>query len=344
MIRSTMAVLLSAGLLCGHTLGQSDVRRPTESPLLSASDDIAAIEFWAAPPAELDLLGRFEAVLEVRADASVRVDRWNVRDALGTALLVTVLEASEVQRVSRLDGEPGEWFGRYALLVEPLVDGEVVLGPIRLEYLVDPDPRSDPTQIAPTRVVVETDRISLPVRGPGGELPAYGAAAKGAVEADRPFNWRVVLVSGLVVGVAGPAVAALALASRTATRRRREDAPAECMQVIESLERVASSADDHAISVNGANLAAETVTAIRAMLEIVYRLPASTMTGPELVSSGELRGVLSADAFEQLRHLVEATEQARFAGATLDRQQSLELLASAKAVVQAVEAQRRAMS
>ncbi len=138
-----------------------------------------------SPAARLELLGRFEGVVEVRADAGVRIDNWSIDDAMGDSMLVTVLDANPLER------EFGDWYGRYEVIVEPLVDGQVTVGPLMLTYLVDPDPeatRRNYSRERATDVGLSRIEVASPGRGP------TPAAAKDPVEADRAFAWRSVLM------------------------------------------------------------------------------------------------------------------------------------------------------
>lgn len=315
------------------------VERPAGEPLLRAEDEMAIVEAWAELPAgPMDLLGRFEAVVEVRADASVRIENWSIDDAFGDAMLVTVVEAQRLERV-----ELGGWFGRYAVVVEPLVDGEVSFGPLRLSYLVDPDPEADPTQLEPTRTGIESDAITLEVRGPGGEVPERPRQAKAAIEPEKPFDWRPLLIGGAALGVVLPIGAALVMAARTSKRRRRSDAPERCAEELEALRRVVRAGAPSGLGVDSAAVAGEVMQSVRAMLDDAYGLSTRNLSGPEMIKDARVRSVLSADALEWLGEVVESTEGARFAGASFDAQGAERVIESAAALARAVGSQRRAM-
>jgi hypothetical protein len=332
---------IAGGLwLAATAAAEPVVRRPVGEPILRAEDDRATIEAWAELPTEpMDLLGRFEAVVEVRADAGVRIDGWTIDDAFGDALLVTVIEAQELERGDELGG----WFGRYAVLVEPLIDGDVGFGPLRLSYLVDPDPETDPTQLEPVRTRIESEALGLVVRGPGGELPGQPSGAKSPIEPERPFDWRIVLIAGAASGVVLPTLAALVLAARTSRKRTRNEAPQECEAKLDALERVVGAAEPGGLGVNGAAVANEVMDAVREMLDDAYRLGARALSGPELVANDRVRLVLSAQACERLEDLVEASEGVRFAGRTIDAAEAAAMIDGARALARAVASQRRAM-
>jgi hypothetical protein len=76
------------------------------------------------------------------------------------------------------------------------------------------------------------------------------------------------------------------------------------------------------------------------MLDESLGLRCRAMSGPELLESRDLRGVLSADAFDHLKGLVERTESVRFAGGTLDEQQAHDLIACARRLALAVQVQQ----
>jgi len=344
------AMTAVAGLLAlaaggAAALADGGVLRPQGEALLSAQDDLASIELWAMPgPGELDLLGRFEAVLEVRADASVRVDRWSIADALGESMLVTVVESEPLENRSALGGELGGWFGRYALLVEPLVEGEVELGPLRLVYLIDPDREANPTQLEAERRVLQSEGLALVVRGPGGVVVDRPAGAKGALDAERPFEWRHVLIAGVAMGVIGPVLAAGLLAARATRRQSRDGAPAACIETLDALERVIGAATGSELGVNGSALAGEALGAVRVMLDSVFGLGTRAQSGTEMVACPRLRSVLSADACDRLGVLVEASERARFAGAAMSADEARAMLEAARAVARGVDSQRRVMA
>jgi len=316
------------------------VRRPAGEPNLRAEDDRATIEVWAdLPTAPMDLLGRFEAVVEVRADAGVRIDGWSIDDVFGDALLVTVVEAIELERGDQLSG----WFGRYAVLVEPLIDGELNFGPLRLSYLVDPDLESDPTQLEPVRTRIESEALGLVVRGPGGALPVKPSGAKSPIQPESAFDWRFVLIAGAASGVVLPTLAALVLAARTSKRRTRTDAPQECEAKLDALERVVGAAEPGGLGVNGAAVANEVIDAVRTMLDDAFGLGARNLSGSELVTSDRVRSVLSAQACERLEELVQASEGVRFASRTIDQAEAAGMIECARALARAVDSQRRAM-
>ncbi len=316
--------------------GQPGSIDPEKEPTLAASDDRASVQAWIdLPEGRLELLGRFEGVVEVRADAGVRIDNWSIDDAMGDSMLVTVLDANPLER-----RELGDWYGRYEVIVEPLVDGRVTVGPLTLTYLIDPDPEADPTQLEPERVRLVSESLRITVAGPGGAIPETPAPAKDPIEADRAFAWRSVLIVGASVGVVGPVVMALVLAARSTTRRRREDAPLDCLAELEALERVVRASDGVMTRIDGAPIAGEVLASVRTMLDRVFRLSTMSQSGPELLRDDRLRSVLSVDGYEHLRTLVERGEASRFAGQALERDRAIELIESAKRIARAVRAQR----
>jgi hypothetical protein len=317
-------------------LGQEGPVGAEREPTLAASDDRASVRAWIDLPEErLELLGRFEGVVEVRADGGVRIENWSIDDALGDEVLVTVLDAQALERA-----ELGDWYGRYEVMVEPLVDGVIEVGPLRLAYLIDPDPEADPTQLEPERVRLVSESLRVTVAGPGGAIPETPAPAKDAIEADRPFAWRALMIGGAAVGVVGPVVFALVLAARSTTRRRREDAPLDCLAELEALERVVRASDGVTTRIDGAPIAGEVLTSVRTMLDRVFRLSTMSQSGPELLRDDRLRSVLSVDGYEHLRTLVERGEASRFAGQALERDRAIELIDGAKRIARAVRAQR----
>ncbi|MFB3430579.1 MAG: hypothetical protein ABL309_06645 [Phycisphaerales bacterium] len=317
--------------------GQPGSMHPESEPTLFASDARASASAWfELPDGRLELLGRFEGVVEVRADAGVRIDNWSIDDAMGDSMLVTVLDANPLER-----RELGDWYGRYEVIVEPLVDGQVTVGPLMLTYLVDPDPEADPTQLQPERVRLMSGSLEIEVASPGGAVPDTPAPAKDPVEADRAFAWRSVLIVGASVGVVGPVAMALVLAARSTMRRRREDAPLECLAELEALERVVRASDGVTARVDGASVAGEAFASVRTMLDRVFQLSTMSRSGPELLRDDRLRSVLSVDGYEHLRALVERGEASRFAGQSLERDRAIELIESAKRIARAVRAQRR---
>lgn len=338
-MRAWLAIL--GGLwLAATAAAEPLVRRPAGEPILRAEDERASVEAWAElPSGPMDLLGRFEAVVEVRADAGVNIESWSIDDVFGDAMLVTVIEAQELERAEELGG----WFGRYAVLVEPLIDGEVSFGPLRLSYLVDPDPDTDSTQLEPVRTRIASEVLELVVRGPGGEVPAEASGAKAPIEPEPPFDWRIVLIAGAASGVVLPTLAALVLAARTSRRRRRSEAPQQCEAKLDALQRVVGAAGPSGLGVNGAAVANETIDAVREMLDDVYRLGARALSGPELAAHDRVRSVLSAQACERLEELVEASEGVRFAGRTIDEAQAMRMIGCARALARAIASQRRAM-
>ena len=155
--------------------GQPGSIDPEKEPTLAASDDRASVQAWIdLPEGRLELLGRFEGVVEVRADAGVRIDNWSIDDAMGDSMLVTVLDANPLGR-----REIGDWYGRYEVIVEPLVDGRVTVGPLTLTYLIDPDPEADPTQLEPERVKLASGSLEIEVASPGGANPRSTGEGEG---------------------------------------------------------------------------------------------------------------------------------------------------------------------
>lgn len=307
-----------------------------DQPTLAASDDRASVRAWIDLPNEqLELLGRFEAVVEVQADAGLRIENWSIDDALGDSVLLTVLDAQELSRA-----ELGDWYARYEVMVEPLIDGTIEIGPLTLTYLIDPDPEADPTQLEPERVRLRSDALTVEVTGPGGGPPQSPAPAKAPIEADQTFPWRTVMIVGASIGVIGPIATALVLAVRTSARRDRDDAPELCLAELESLERVVRASDGQTVQVDGAAVAGEALSSVRAMFDRVFRLRTTAQSGPELLRDDRLRSVLSVDAYEHLRGLVERSESARFAGQTLEQQQAFELIDDARRIARAVRSQR----
>lgn len=330
-----VTALCAAAAACAEPV----VERPPGEPLLRAEDDLAIVEAWAdLPEGPMDLLDRFEAVVEVRADAGVRIENWSIDDAFGDALLVTVVEAQELAN----QGDLGGWFGRYAVVVEPLVDGELSFGPLRLSYLVDPDPETDPTQLEPTRTRIESQALPLVVRGPDGDIATEPKGAKGAIEAERPFDWRTVLIAGTAAGVLLPAIAAFVLAARTTQWRKRSEAPQRCEEELAALRRVVHAAEPSGLGVDSAAVSTEVMQSVRAMLDDAYGLRTRALSGPEMIASERVRSVLSADAFERLREVVESTEGARFAGERFGAGEADRILDAANALARAVTSQRRA--
>ena len=327
------AMVLWAAL---STFGQEGSVGTEREPTLAASDDRASVRAWIdLPEGRLELLGRFGGVVEVRADGGVRIENWSIDDALGDEVLVTVLDAQALERA-----ELGDWYGRYEVMVEPLVDGVIEVGPLRLAYLIDPDPEADPTQLEPERVRLVSESLRVTVAGPGGAIPETPAPAKDAIEADRPFAWRTLMIGGAAVGVVGPVVFALVLAARSTTRRRREDAPLDCLAELEALERVVRASDGVTTRIDGAPVAGEVLASVRTMLDRVFRLSTMSQSGPELLRDDRLRSVLSVDGYEHLRTLVERGEASRFAGQALERDRAIELIDGAKRIARAVRAQR----
>jgi len=336
---NTRWMIAGAVCLSGLAIAEPVVERPSAEPLLRAEDDMAIVEAWADLPAgPMELLDRFEAVVEVRADASVRIENWTIDDAFGDALLVTVVEAQELAN----QGDLGGWFGRYAVVVEPLVDGEVGFGPLRLSYLVDPDPETDPTQLEPTRTTIESDALRLVVRGADGEIVSDPRSPKGAIEAERPFAWRTVLIAGLAAGVLLPAFAALVLAARTTQWRKRSEAPQRCEAELNALRRVVHAAEPGGLGVDSAAVSSEVMQSVRAMLDDAYGLRTRALSGPEMIASERLRSVLSADAFDRLRVVVDSTEGARFAGERFGASEADRILDAASGLARSVASQRRA--
>ena len=337
---NTRWIMAGVVWLSGAAIAEPVVERPSGEPLLRAEDDLAIVEAWAdLPQGSLDLLDRFEAVVEVRADAGVKIENWSIDDAFGDALLVTVIDAQELENL----GDLGGWFGRYAVMVEPLVDGEVGFGPLRLSYLVDPDPESDPTQLVPTRTIIESDALQLIVRGPDGEIVSEPTDAKGAIEAERPFDWRPVLLGGAAAGVVLPTLAALVLAARTTRRRKRSEAPQRCEAELDALRRVVRAAEPSGLGVDSGAVSTEVMQSVRAMLDDAYGLRTRAMSGPEMVASERLRSVLSADAFDRLRVVVESTDGAKFAGDRFDAVEAKRVMDAASDLARAIASQRRAM-
>ncbi|XOV75779.1 MAG: hypothetical protein ACFHWZ_01850 [Phycisphaerales bacterium] len=109
------------------------------------------------------------------------------------------------------------------------------------------------------------------------------------------------LIVGASVGVVGPVVMALVLAARSTTRRRREDAPLECLAELEALERVVRASDGVTARVDGASVAGEAFASVRTMLDRVFQLSTMSRSGPELLRDDRLRSVLSVDGYEHLR-------------------------------------------
>lgn len=343
-MRTVWAIMGSLCLslcLSGAAMAEPAVERPEGEPLLRAEDERAIVEAWAdLPEGPMELLGRFEAVVEVRADAGVRIEDWSIDTAFGDELLVTVSEAQELEN----RGELGGWFGRYAVVVEPLMDGDLDFGPLRLSYLVDPDPEADPVQLEPVRTRIESGVLTISVRGPGGDVPRDAAGSKPAIEAEEPFDWRLVLIAGAAGGVVLPVLGALVLAVRSSRRRSRSDAPERCLEKLAALERVARAAEPGGLGVNGSALATEAMGSVRSMLDDAYGLGTRSMSGLEMVASAGVRAVLSADACDHLRGLVETTEGARFAGEVITEDEAAAIIASARELARSVASQRRAMA
>jgi hypothetical protein len=334
-LRLGVAVLAGVCALSGAVPAFGQGAEP--APVLSVSDDLAFAEaMFSFPEGRIGLLDRFEAVIEVRADASVRIDGWSVEDALGDEVLVTVVDSQPLER----SGEFGSWYGRYEVVVEPLVDGELTIGPLAVVYLIDPDREADPTQLEPTRVRLRSEVLSIAVAGPGGALPSEARPAKPPTRPDEGFAWRVLLIVGASVGVVAPIMAALVLAVRTTTRRVRDEAPERCTEELASLERVVRAAGPSGLAIDGGAVAGEAMRSVRAMLDASLGLRTSAMSGREMLESAALRSVLAADAFDRLRELVEASEAVRFAGAGLDEARAFELVESARRVAIAVRRQR----
>ncbi|MFG0292309.1 MAG: hypothetical protein ACF8MJ_04065 [Phycisphaerales bacterium JB050] len=338
LIWSVLLIMLASAQALSQSPTGFTVQRPSAEPALHAEDKFASIEAWAEVPAgTLDLMGRFEAVVEIRADAQVRIEDFSIADILGDAWLITVMDEAPLARTAEI----GDWFGRYRLVVEPLVDGQITLGPLRLTYLIDPDPETDPTQLEPVSTTIASESIPLTVTGPGGSLPDEPHPAKEAARPDEPFDWRALFITGAAIGVVAPILAAFVLAVRTTRRRTRNEAPQRCMEQLDALERVVRAAGPSGMAIDGPAVATEALTSIRVMLDESLGLRCRAMSGAELVESRELRGVLSVDAFDHLRTLVERTESVRFAGGTLDEPQAHDLIASARRLAQAVQVQQQ---
>lgn len=338
LIWSVLLIMFASAQALSQSPTGFTVQRPNAEPALRAEDEFASIEAWAELPAgTLDLMGRFEAVVEVRADARVRLEGFSIADALGDAWLITVMDEVPVARTT----EFGDWFGRYRLVVEPLIDGQITLGPLRLTYLTDPDPETDPTQLEPVSTTIASESIPMTVTGPGGSLPDEPHPAKEATRPEEPFDWQAVFVVGAAIGVVAPILAAFVLALRTTRRRIRNEAPQRCMEQLDALDRVVRAAGPSGMAIDGAAVATEALASVRAMLDESLGLRCRAMSGAELVESRELRGVLSADAFDHLKSLVERTESVRFAGGTLDEPEAHELIASARRLAVAVQVQRQ---
>ena len=331
-----LAQLGCAGLVAAAMplMGQD---APTErTPTLAVSDDRAAAEaFIDLPDGGLDLLGRFEGVIEVRADAGVRIDNWAIEDALGDQVLLTILDEQPLALATELGG----WYGRYEVMIEPLVDGDIEVGPLTLTYLIDPDPEVDPTQIEPERFRLVSESVTVSVAGPGGTIPERAAPAKDPIQAEHPFEWRIVFIAGASIGVVGPVIAALVLALRTSSRRDREDAPQDCLTELDALERVVRASEGNATQISGASVAGEALAAARSMLDRLFRFDTLSQSGAELLRDDRLRSSLSVDAYEHLTQLVEGAEEARFAGRAMTADEAVELIGCARRVARALRVQ-----
>lgn len=333
-----LALIILLVVLPVWALAQDAMVRPSGEPSLRAEDDFAIIEAWAdIPEGSLDLMGRFEAVVEVRADAQVRVGDFSIADVFGDEVLVTVIESTPLAKSTQL----GDWFGRYRVMIEPLIDGGITLGPLRFTYLIDPDPETNPTQLEPISTTITSESIPLAIAGPGGSLPEAPRPAKEVARPEEPFPWQAVLVAGAGVGVVAPIITALVLAARTTRRRTRNESPQRCIEQLEALDRVVRAAAPSGMAIDGPAVATEALTSVRTMLDESLGLRCRAMSGTELLESRELRGVLSAEAYDHLRTLVERTESVRFAGGTLHEPEAQELIACARRLARAVQVQQQ---